>query len=257
VHVQKFGIGIMYSEIVAEARIRQPDFLMMTSDDTSLGDPSILKRLPEYDLPVVDGIFPTWQAGHFYWNCYHLSESGMFTSVFPNMEEGLVQVYASALPFVCIKKEVYMRTDMDPLFSWALNSDGTCQPLGTPAIMFCRKLHMMDIPLMVNMDIVGEHTMPLPMIKTMDTVVLYTRKAIASSMSPDPGSRYDPVKGLPTQLSTDTYGMGLPVCDSYKKRWGKATEDTETKAADRQPPPQVQGVETEAVMSGCSVGQVA
>ena len=201
------------NEVFLEARKNRPDFLILMCDDLDLDDPEILRTLPEHDLPVVDCLVPNWQLGSFYWNCYQLTPNGIWYSDNPYGKTGVHQIYSSAMAMACFRRDVFDNDEMLPMYENVLKPDGTLEYFGGADTNLCKKLHKLNIPLYMDMNVVAEHTMPVKLKQSME---LFRKWSLGIMRG-----EWTAVAGMASCICVNTRNLGveLPVCDSYRKLW--------------------------------------
>jgi hypothetical protein len=214
-HVNKVGIDIARSEVIAKARESNADYLIMVDDDVVPTDRIL--RLPEHGVPVVSGCVPSWSFGKLFWCIFDLDEDGTYRSVTDFTEDhSLQQVYSVGGALLCIRRDVLEDTSQDPLFLFRRNSDGTVAHFGGEDCHFCQKVHRMGYPIYADPGMVGEHTPRIELVRT-----------LVENADPNTDG------GLITVARYDTrqYGCELPVSDSYRRM-------REQRRGDGGPPPE-------------------
>ena len=197
--------------ILAEARKSEADFIIYGCDDLFLDDATVLKRLPEHDLPIVDCLIPFTRNGHLYWHFYQLTDGGFWFSDNPYGKTGLHQVYSTSIGFCCIRADVFNNTELWPLWEDDINPDGTRRMFGSADTYMCQKLHRANIPIHVDTDIVFDHKKPIMVKETMDMVRQWAQRIRTDESDLD--------YALPSRMGAyaQKFGIELPVCDSYRE----------------------------------------
>lgn len=196
-HVNKVGIDIARSEVVADARKSDADYLIMVDDDVVPTER--ITRLPEHDVPVVSGCVPSWKFGKLFWCIFDLDENGTYRSVVDfNEDHSLQQIYAAGGAMLCIRRDVFMDETQDPLFLFTRNSDGTVADFGGEDTTFCQRVHKMGHPIYVDPSVVGEHQPRIELVRTLVENGDDEGIVIASA------------------YNTYDYDVELPVSDSYR-----------------------------------------
>lgn len=200
------------NEVFVEARKKKVDFLIHSCDDLGIENPKSLEQLIQHNVPVVECLVPNWQLGHFYWNCYHLTENGIYYSDNPRGKHGLQQVYSGSMSLCCYRRDVLENPHLWPIEN-ELHSDGTLKLFGGADTNLFTKLHRNNIPFFVDMDLIVEHTMPVRLKQSMDVLGVWIDGLVEQ--------KWSPASGLPSciRVNTRKLGVDLPACESYRRKW--------------------------------------
>ena len=210
-HVNKVGIDIARSEVVANARNSNADYLIMVDDDVVPTER--IQRMPDHGVPVVSGCVPSWRFGKMFWCIFDLDEDGSYYSVTNFIDDrSLQQVYAAGGAMICIRRDVFTDTREDPLFIFRRKSDGTVDHFGGEDTHFSQKCHRMNYPIFVDPGLVGEHQPRIELVRTL----------VENDGDTDSNG------GLIAMVAYNTrdYGVELPVSDSYRRIWRERRSDS-------------------------------
>jgi hypothetical protein len=165
----RYAIDVNRNMVIAEMRKTPFDFLLMLDDDVQPMDAVV--NLPSHNVPVVCGLVPTWRDGFIFWNAFHLNEDAtlMHSVRTCGPHTGLERVFAAGTAIMCIRRDIFMNTDMDPLFAFDKKADGTLTGvLGGEDVYFCRKMNAKGHPILIDHGVQGEH---VPRIKLLETII--------------------------------------------------------------------------------------
>jgi hypothetical protein len=177
-HQNKFCVALARNEIVAEARKKQPDFLIMFDDDVA--PPHSVLELPKRNKPVIVGPVLTWKFGRFFFTCHELNEDEEFLSIDKFLPEPM-EIYAAGAALMCIRKDVFNLEG--PLFELRLNPDGTLLPFGGEDINFCCKMQERGVPIYADSACMAEHLTEVESLKTVNEANRYASSDSYSRMS--------------------------------------------------------------------------
>ena len=155
----KYSIEMGRATAIKEARDADADRLIMLDDDV-VPRPEGLIQLVADDVPVVAGIVPVTRDGLIFWNAFQLDDkrSVLRSILGKGQEGGLEDVYAVGAAVICLRKDILQRTDLDPLFDFDKNEDGTGKGLFSgDDLTFCKKCQEAEIPVRVDHRVVVEH----------------------------------------------------------------------------------------------------
>lgn len=120
-HENNQGQHVSRMHIVREAREEKPDFLIMIDDDVTC--PQSLERLVAHDLEVVGVPIPSIKQGRLFLTAWQKYAENQVVSV-GWVGSGLEKVWMVGTGVICIRKDVYEREDLDPLFDYDLRPNG-------------------------------------------------------------------------------------------------------------------------------------
>ena len=160
------------------------DFFIFAHDDISIPDATILERLPQHDLPVVDCPLPGYASGALHYLAFQLTPDGEAYS--ETRGRGVQPIYSSQLGLTCFRHDVLNNEAMRPF--WGLGND---QPMGTDDHMLCRRLHENDIPIVADWDIDVDHAVKV-------RAGLLMRNGVC-------------------EMGLDASKLNLPVCSAYRE----------------------------------------
>ena len=204
----------IWNRLFYEAKKRKPDFLIVSHDDIS-ADVDMIRRLPEYNLPVVDCVLPGVREGALWWLNFQLTPKGIYYSDDdPATKKGLRPIYASQLGLTCYRADVVYHEVM----VWETENyrEGPLKLFGTQDIYMCRKLHAANIPIVCDTDVEVHHQVPIDALAVFQTLRTWANRE---------NGRVNTEYPLPTRMAVDTKDMKLwmPVCGAYKK-WQKVMD---------------------------------
>lgn len=201
-HVNKVGIDIARSEVVAKARESDADYLIMVDDDVVPTERIV--NMPKYGVPVLSGCVPSWRFGKMFWCVFDLDEDGTYRSIVDfNEDKSLQQIYAAGGALLCIRRDVFMDRRADPLFEFKRNTDGTVADFGGEDTRFSQKCHSMNYPIFVDPGLVGEHQPRIELVRTL----VENDGDLSSNGGLIAVSKYN----------IGDYNCDLPVSDSYRR----------------------------------------
>ena len=168
IHTNFYSVSVCRNEIVKEAAQKDVDFLIMFDDDTI--PTREMLDMPDLNKPVLSGIVPCWQQGHFFWNAFEIDhERRLFKSI-SEWDGDPRKVYASGTAIMCIRKDVLQDPNMRPLFSFKVDEWGCLVPVGGEDVQFSTKCQANGHEMWVNPRVQGEHWRELNMLQTLIAV---------------------------------------------------------------------------------------